>query len=93
MRRPDVPRGASGDEEADEPERALVATTARAGPKKTPGAIRWGKPGEERCAIAGREVGARAAHFLSIEGASGREKSRRVTTAWWKRSWRLSPNR
>jgi hypothetical protein len=50
-----------------ESERTLVATTARAGLKKIPGSDPWGKPGEEGCAIAGREVGARGAHAL-IDG-------------------------
>lgn len=62
-------------------------------PRKPEGAIRSGKPGDEGCAIAAREGGARAAHLLSMEGALGREKPRRVTTVGWKRSWRASPNR
>jgi len=47
MRRPDVPWRARGDEETEKPERALVATTARAGSKKTPGAIHGGNLGKK----------------------------------------------
>jgi hypothetical protein len=86
-------RGEPGATKSREPERAVVATTVRAGPKKTPRSDPRGKPGDKGCAIAGREVGARAAHSLSIEGASDREKPRRVTTVGWKRSRRLSQNR
>lgn len=93
MRRPDVPWGARGDEEPRNPDARWLQPPCGRAPRKPQGAIRWGKPGDERCAIAGRKVGARAAHRLSMEGASGREPSRRVTTAGWKRSWRPSPNR
>lgn len=73
MRRPDVPWGAGGDEEPSNPNGRWLQPPLGRSPRKPQGAIRWGKPGGKACAIAGREVGARAAHSLSMKGVSGRE--------------------
>jgi hypothetical protein len=93
-----VALGAVGDEKIDSRQTGCAtprrsARIVRKADSRSEEKLSQATPRGTGCAIPTRESGRRAAHPPSNEGALDREKLRRLTTARWNRSRRISPNR